>query len=207
MHSHYNYLHSLKHNGFNPKVVYDIGACTLEWTNTAKAIWPDAKFIVFDAFTKVEELYKSSGLQYYIGVLSDSDEKTVKFYQNDSMPTGNSYYREIGCKDNWFPEDKYVECKTIRLDTIVHQNQFPNPDLVKIDVQGSEYDVITGGINTISNATHLIVEMQHVEYNQGAPKVDVTLPYIESLGWKCIAPLFCNNGPDGDYGFVNVRVK
>ncbi len=48
----------------------------------------------------------------------------------------------------------------------------------------------------------LIIEMQHSQYNLGAPLAKDTQPYVESLGWKCVAPLFCNNGPDGDYHFV-----
>jgi hypothetical protein len=49
----------------------------------------------------------------------------------------------------------------------------------------------------------LIVEMQHVDYNLGAPKVHETLPYIESLGFKCVAPRFCGNtNVDADYGFT-----
>lgn len=92
---------------------------------------------------------------------------------------------------------------TKRLDTVVKDRGFPPPDLVKIDVQGSERDVIEGGVGALSHAKHLVVEMQHEEYNKGAPTVVETLPFIESLGWKCVAPLFCKNqGPDGDYGFV-----
>jgi hypothetical protein len=68
-------------------------------------------------------------------------------------------------------------------------------------VQGAEKDVILGGSNVVKHAKHMIVEMQHVEYNIGAPLVSDTLPWIESIGWKCVAPLFANNGVDGDYGF------
>jgi FkbM family methyltransferase len=203
MHPHFKYLVDLKKNGFEPSVIYDIGSCRMEWTNTAKYIWPNATIVMFDAFDKVEQMYKDSGLLYHIGVLSDINNKLVKFYQNDTMPTGNSYYREIGCKDNWFPVDKYREYTTVTLDSIVSQKNFPLPDLIKIDVQGSEMDVINGGKNTIKNAKHMVVEMQHTEYNEGAPKVDITLPFIEALGWKCTLPLFCNNGPDGDYAFEN----
>ena len=59
-------------------------------------------------------------------------------------------------------------------------------------------------INTIINAKHLIVELQHVIYNENAPVARETIPFIENIGFKCIAPLFCNNGPDGDYGFIKI---
>jgi FkbM family methyltransferase len=198
--NHINYLWYLKTLGFEPKVIYDIGSCVMHWTNVANSIWPDAKIIMFDAFQPAEFLYK--GYDYHIGVLSDVDNKTVKFYQNDVIPGGNSYYREIGCENGkYFPEDKYIEMRTKTLDTVVKERGFPLPDFVKIDVQGAEIDILRGGVDTISNAQRLIVELQNTEYNQGAMKADQSLPIIESMGWKCYDPLFQNNGPDGDYGF------
>ncbi len=166
----------------------------------AQELWPDAEIFLFDAFNHSEFLFKESGRKYHIGVLSDCDDREVKFYQNDFHPGGNSYYKEYN--DNVFPPDKYKTYKTRSLDSIVAERGFPKPDLIKIDVQGSERDVLAGAIETFKDSKHLIVEMQHAPYNLGAPLVTETQPYIESLGWKCVAPLFCNNGPDGDYHFV-----
>jgi len=201
--NHVKYLLKLKKSGFEPKVIYDIGSCVLHWTNIAKKLWPNAKIILFDAFQPAEFLY--SGYDYHIGVLSNVDNNIVRFYQNDFHPGGNSYYREIGCKfGDFFPEDKYIEMKTMTLDTIVKERGFPLPDFVKIDVQGAEIDIINGGINTINNASRLIVELQSVEYNKGALLANQSLGIIENLGWKCTDPLFQNNGSDGDYGFVKI---
>ena len=201
-HTHIQYLQNLKNNGFEPKVIYDIGSCALHWTKEAKKLWPDATYILFDAFSPVEFLYK--GYDYHIGCLSDTNDNDVKFYQNDYLPGGNSYYREIGCDGKYFPEDKFVIKTTTTLERVVKKRKFPYPDFIKIDVQGSEVDIIKGGIDIIKNAKHLIVELQHTEYNKGALKSDVSLPLIEELiNFKCIAPLFSNNGCDGDYGFIN----
>lgn len=200
---HLSYLASLCKNGFQPRVIYDIGSSFLHWTNIAHILWPDAEIIAFDAWDKVEFLYKERGMRYFSGVLSDVDDVTVKFYQNDYLPMGNSYYRELVNPDV-FPVDQYVTKKTKTLDSVVREYEFPLPDLVKIDVQGAEQDIIKGGLKTLANAKHMVVEMQSVQYNDGAPLVEETLPFIESLGWKCVAPLFCNNGPDGDYGFTRL---
>jgi len=201
--NHVNYLRKLKSEGFEPKVIYDIGSCVLHWTKEAKKLWPDAKYILFDAFSHAEFLYE--GHDYNIGVLSDEDDKLISFYQNDFHPGGNSYYREIGCQHgDFFPQDKYIEMISKKIDTVVKEKGYPLPDLVKIDVQGAEVDIIKGGINTFKNASRMIIELQKTEYNQGAFKVDVSLPLIENLlGFKCTDPLFQNNGPDGDYGFIN----
>ncbi len=202
-HDHIQYLKHLKSTGFEPKVIYDIGACVLHWYKEAVKLWPEATFIEFDAFESAEFLYKEKGVQYYIGPLSDEDDKEVKFYVNEMMPWGNSYYKEKD--DKYFKEDSYKVYKTSKLDTLVEKYNIPKPDFIKIDVQGAEKDVIEGAIDTIKHAQHMVIEMQHEEYNRGAPKVFETLPYIESQGWKCVAPLFCSNGPDGDYGFARVK--
>jgi FkbM family methyltransferase len=198
--NHIKYLEQLKNSGFEPKVIYDIGSCCLHWTREARRLWTDAKFILFDAFEHVEFLYKD--YDYHIGVLGNEDGKVVKFYQNNYWFGGNSYYKENN--DVIFPEKQFVMKTMSTLDTVVHKNNFPYPDLIKIDTQGAERDIIAGGLSCLGHASRLIVEMQDIDYNIGAPKVDITLPYIETLGWKCDAPKFSDNGADADYGFVRV---
>jgi FkbM family methyltransferase len=203
--NHINYLQKLKMDGFEPKVIYDIGSCVLQWTIEARKIWPNAKIILFDAFSEAHFLYKD--YEHHIGVLSNKDDKVVKFYQSMIHPGGNSYYREVGCEVSnvYFPENNYVEKITKRLDTIVRERSFPLPDLVKIDVQGAEVDIIQGGLNTLKHTTRMIVELQHTEYNKGALLNIYSLPLIESiLPMECVDPLFQNNGPAGDYGFLKI---
>lgn len=187
---------------FYPNVCYDIGSSVLHWTQVVEQVWK-TKIILFDAFQPAEFLYLK--YDYNIGLLSDTDDKELKFYQNDFLPGGNSYYREKFENSKYFPEENHIIKKSNKLDTVVTNRKFPYPDLVKIDVQGSEMDVIKGGINVISHCKFLIVEMQHIEYNENAPLVGQTLPFIEQCGFKCISEKFCNNGADADYLFINKK--
>jgi len=195
---HVKYLHNIKSQ---PKVIYDIGSCVLHWTQAAKTVWPDAKYILFDAFEQAEFLY--DGYDYNIGVLSDS-VKTVDWWQNDTWPGGNSYYRETD-STGFFTDEMRSTRMTKTLDQVVKERGFPPPDLIKIDVQGCEVDILRGATETLKSVKDLIVELQHMEYNQGAPQVQQSLPFIESLGFKCVAPMFAYNGPDADYHFVSCR--
>lgn len=200
---HISYLKRLKEGGFEPKVIYDIGSCVLHWTKEAKKLWPDATFVLFDAFAEAEFLY--AGYNYHIGALSD-EEKEVHFFQNEYHPGGNSYYREIGSPtpDYYFPKKNFICKRTCTLDKVVKERGFPLPDFIKIDVQGSEMDILRGGLETVKNATRLIVELQHMEYNQGAMQASESVPIIEGMGFTCVDPMFTNAGPDGDYGFLKV---
>uniref|UniRef100_A0A6C0EZF5 Glycosyltransferase 2-like domain-containing protein n=1 Tax=viral metagenome TaxID=1070528 RepID=A0A6C0EZF5_9ZZZZ len=205
--NHINYLKKLKYN-FQPKTIYDIGANVLNWTKEAKKVWNDADIIVFDAIKSAEFLYKEHNYKYHIGVLSDTDDKIVKFYENSEHPAGNSYYKEVGHEksNELYPENNFTEylCKTLA--TVVKKNNFPLPDLIKFDVQGCELDIIKGSIDIINHARYLIVELQTTEYNKGAPLADETIKFLEDNNWELLTKTpFCDNGPDGDYCFKNNR--
>jgi FkbM family methyltransferase len=195
-----DHLEKLRNSGFNPKVIYDIGACWGEWSAIAKRLWPDAKFFLFEADSDKGKFLRLRG-EHNIGVLSSTDGADVRFYRNVMYPNGNSYYIE---NTPHFSENVYTVERTRTLDSVVAERNFPPPDLMKIDVQGAELDVVAGASSTLKSVQHLIVELQHTSYNKGAKLVGESLPIIESLGFKCVAPLFSNNGPDGDYGFERV---
>ena len=204
---HIDYLNKLK-NEFNiyPKVIYDIGACVLHWTQVAKNIWPDSKIYAFEAMDTVEFLYKEHKMDYHIGVLSDIDNKELTFYQSSVSPGGNSYYKENSwATDIYYNDDSKRLVKTDTIDTVVKTKNFQYADLIKIDVQGCEVDVLKGMTETLKYCEHLIIELQHTNYNEGALLSEESIPFIESLGFELITPLFCNNGPDGDYHFKKIK--
>jgi FkbM family methyltransferase len=205
--SHISYLKKIKEDyQFEPEIIYDIGACVLHWTKEATKIWPNSKYYLFEGMDTVGFLYDENGYEYHLGVLSDIDNKELIFYQSNESPGGNSYYKE----NSWATEIHYGKnserkVSTITVDTVVKEKNFKLPDLIKIDVQGCEIDILKGMSETIKYTKHLIVELQHSQYNVGAPLNVESIGFIESLGFKLITPLFTNNGPDGDYHFINKR--
>ena len=84
---------------------------------------------------------------------------------------------------------------------------FQIPEFVKIDVQGCELDILKGGIHIINHAKYLVIELQNVQYNRGAPLEDVTIKYLNDNGWEIVEAKFVDNGPDADYLFINTRFE
>jgi len=203
--SHVDYLAKLKGSGVEPKVIYDIGACVLHWTNEASRIWPEAEIVAFEAMDSTEFLYQERKMKYHIGVLSNETGKEVEFYQNDVHPGGNSYYKENEVVNpdtvNYFNDTHKRKLKTVTVDAVSNLKRFPKPDLVKMDVQGAELDVLKGAVETLKDVKHVILELQVVEYNKGAPLRDEVIAYMAEQGFDCNG-IFSNNGPDGDYHFI-----
>jgi len=204
---HIDYLHRMKNEQkCSPKIIYDIGASVLHWTDAAKTVWPGSQFFVFEAMEDCEELYKEAGVTCHIGVLSDRDYRSVDFFENKEFPAGNSYYREnpefSPPAAHLFDDSHKVTKKAMTLDTIVKSRQFPLPDLIKMDVQGAELDILKGSEETLKNCQDLILEIQHVEYNKGAPSKDAVIAYVQSLGFELVTPYFATaSDMDGDYHF------
>jgi FkbM family methyltransferase len=202
--AHVNHLKMLKEQGVSPKVIYDIGACVLHWTTEAREIWPDAEIVAFEAMDSTEFLYKEAGMRYHIGVLSDETGREVDFYQNDHHPGGNSYYLENPEVNPqapaYFNESHRRRLKTVTVDAVQRLKQFPLPDFLKLDVQGAELDVLKGSLECLANVDHVILELQKVEYNRGAPLFDAVITWMAEQGFECQG-IFSDQGPDGDYYF------
>lgn len=206
--THVNYLQHMKESGVNPRVIYDIGACVLHWTREAKNIWPGAEFIAFEAMKESKPIFDENGVKSFIGVLSDTDGKELTFYQNTFHPGGNSYYKEnqeVNREaDLFFNESHARKVTSFTLDSVVYANGFPAPDLIKMDVQGAELDIIKGASRTLASCKDLILELQKIEYNKGAPLRDEVIAYLQTIGFTLVTGPFSDNGPDGDYHFRRV---
>lgn len=206
---HVNYLPFLRDTyDFHPNVIYDIGSCVLDWAKPAKRTWPNSDFYLFEAMEEVGEIYKAFDYNnYHLGVLSDEDGKEVKFYKNLEFPGGNSYYKEnsnyCNLADIYFTENHASYLVTSKLDTVVESKNYPFPELLKLDVQGCEIDILKGATECLKTVKHLIIELQHVEYNIGACTVNTSIPFIESLGFR-LEKFFCPMAHDGDYHFIKI---
>ena len=199
---HVDYLHGMMLEGVEPKVIYDIGACVMHWTKEARKIWPDSKIVMFDAMNHAEFLYKESGLDYYCDGPVGDFTRWVEFYENSMDPAGNSVYKE---NTDFFSDDNMVHKKMRSLDDIVEERGYPLPDLIKIDVQGAELLVLAGAEKTLQNCNDIIIEMQHEEYNLGAPKADIVTQYLNEIGFELVSKIHMGN-VDGDYHFTRKKL-
>lgn len=206
--NHIMYLDKLKKESVEPKVIYDIGACVLHWHKEAVKFWPNSQYFMFEAMDETAFLYREKNLPYHCGVLTNLDHKPVDFYQNTEHPGGNSYYLENDAVNpearDYFNQSHMRKKVGMRLDTIVRKNGWPKPDMIKMDVQGSELDVLRGAELCLTDANDLILELQHTEYNSGAPQAQEVIDYLRDKGFELVAQ-FTKTPYDGDYHFRKYR--
>jgi hypothetical protein len=81
-----------------------------------------------------------------------------------------------------------------------------------MDVQGSELDIIKGGLDVIKNTKFLLMELQTLEYNKGAPRIENVISYLKDLDFEFIDIfdlLYSKNGHliQLDGFFINKRFR
>jgi FkbM family methyltransferase len=191
---------------FYPHRILDIGANVGQFHQLAKNIYPDCYIFSVEASKECEPYLKNITDNYYIGLLS-KENKDYNFYsrKDTEIGTGNSMYREL----THFYSDDNVRILTqvgTRLDDLFEpESEF---DLIKIDTQGSELDIIEGGINLCKKARGILLEVSLTKYNEGAPMYDSVLEYMRSIQFNpvCILDESFNLGAhQQDILFINEK--
>ena len=188
-----------KHN-FYPAKILDIGAHLGDWYFEIKDIYPNSEVLSIEANPNCANKLSQNNPNYLITFLGEN-EGVVDFYVPNTHPTStgaSSYIEQTSIFDGVKPQQLQV----ITLDSL--NQQF---DFIKMDVQGSELDVIKGGLNTIKNSTILQLELSMLDYNQGAPKASEIISYLYNLGFELfdIGSFYFLNGKlnQSDMFFVN----
>jgi FkbM family methyltransferase len=182
--THEQTLRRFRSTGFSPSTIYDVGAYRGDWTKTAAAIFPASDFYLFDANELNIPFLKNTKRSFFMAPLSDRDSKSgVPLYVNERLQTSVSLLRE---RTKVFNENvRLVNLPTRRLDSLVAEEGLSKPDLIKLDVQGSEMDVLKGSSKIIDGVSAIIAEMSFLPFNEGAPLIGEVITYIENLGFKC----------------------
>ena len=179
-------------NYFEPKSILDIGANVGQFYNESKNIFPSSYYYLIEGNENCEVVLKTLNVDYSICLLSDS-EKDVEFYIRKYEPrcTGNSIYRE---NTSFYDDDQITieKKKTQTLSFLLNNKSF---DLIKIDVQGSEIDIINGGKDIFKKAKGVLMEVSLIEYNQNAPTKEFVYNYMDKLGFTPIEHIGDINHP------------
>lgn len=166
---------------FHPYHILDIGANIGQFHQIAKQTFPEAYIFSIEASLDCEPSLKELTDNYYIGLLA-KDTAEYNFYsrKGDTTCTGNSIYREL---THYYSDDQLeiIKQKGIKLDNLFEPGlEF---DLIKIDTQGSELDIITGGINLCKKAKGILLEVSLTQYNEGAPLHEEVVQFMSDFGF------------------------
>lgn len=136
-------------------IFYDIGSNIGFHALTANTVISTGKIYAFEPMPRVKEIFEKhirindkliSGNKIILSPMAISNEKKeVEFSDDMSHRDGNTYIKESYVYSGAVNKIT-VQCKSI--DGLIEEG-YERPDIIKIDVEGAEYDVLLGAKNTI----------------------------------------------------------
>jgi len=179
-------LGNMRRLGFRPAGVVDIGAYKGEWTEMARKIFPEAACLMLEAqesqkhFLDEVKSRNGSAVNYRIAVLGPEARDEVVFHHYDVAPTGASMLvAQAGAAS------RPVKRKMETLDSILAQEKFCRPELIKIDVQGYELEVLKGAMQALAIAQAIAMEVSLLELYEGNPLIHEVIPFMHDRGFQC----------------------
>ena len=191
---HPHYTTVLKTYGI--RTIFDIGANNGQFALDARAHLPDAHIYSFeplkDCYT---ELVKNmvdaphfKAFNFGLGAKNtESDIHRSTFSPSSSLLPMAQLHKELYPKSIGTVDEK-ITIK--RLDDIFDGLAVEKPLMIKMDVQGYEDQVISGGIKTLSQASVLLIETSFKVLYEGQPLFEDICDLVRPLGFV----YYGNNG-------------
>ena len=178
-------LWQLRHKGFCPRCIVDVGAAQGWWARECSGIWPDAKFLMVDPLIE-NEMHLKDAVQnigevlshYWTGALGNRDGEAEFFVHADQSSLFDSEW--IADRS----EKRTVPLK--RLDTLLEEIGFRGVDFLKLDVQGAELDVLAGGMDALRCLQVVQCEVSFRHFYQNAPLAHEVISFFSNQGFRIL---------------------
>jgi FkbM family methyltransferase len=174
----------------NIRTVLDVGANTGQFAGEIHAILPDAAIYSFEPLRECYELLvekmrhvpKFRAFDFALG----SEASEIEMHRSAFTPS-SSILRMNNLHKQAFPftnKDVLEKVAIKRLDDVTGAIDLVENILIKIDVQGFEDRVISGGLKTIQLAKLLIIELSFENLYDGQPLFDTIYKTMKQLGFE-----------------------
>jgi FkbM family methyltransferase len=166
---------------YKPNSILDIGAHYGEFSKFCRSLWKDVELLMIEGNSECEYILDQLPFDHCIVLLSDTNrEVTLHLNPNNLSCTGTSYYKE---RTRHYKNSIEVKKNTYTLDEVVEDID-KKYDIIKIDTQGSELDIIKGGLKTVKDSSYIIMEVPTLQYNEGSPLFDEIVKYMNNIGFS-----------------------
>jgi len=179
-------------------IIVDLGACMGEFTKEMDKLYKVKKSIMVEANpTNFSMLENKDNYVLYNKVIYSEDDKTIEFFEDTNSPyNGSNHF-------NYFNGIRH-EVKSITLEKIIEENNLEYIDILKVDIEGSEYDVMPN----IKDETYSIIRQITIEFHDFIDtnlknKTVLIINKLNKLGFSHISKpiVYMNNSENYDVLF------
>ena len=183
-------LSKLKGLGYDPAVIYDIGASNGIWSDTIALVLPDSEYHLFEPLADVVEFYRHD--------LAERSQRRPRFHLHpvalgDHSGTAEFFVTQDGFGSSMLDRGDISEVtqrigvRTAKLDEYIAEHGLPLPNLIKIDCQGAERMILDGGCNALEQADMVFLETWFDrDYGPQTPLLGEMIEYLKQRAFTLV---------------------
>jgi FkbM family methyltransferase len=179
-------LTHIKHLGFKPKTVIDVGAAL--GTFDLYEVFPESKHFLIEPIVENEpylaQICRKLANAEYIIAAATREPGTVNLTVDPALVHSSISDNPVGSEGD--PYQRTISA--ITLDQLCIEKKLEAPYLIKVDVDGKEVDVLTGATQILKDTEYVIVEVtlhEHMEKIMNFMKSQGFILYdIVDLSWQ-----------------------
>lgn len=182
------FLTRLRDAGYDAPVIFDIGGSNGWWSRTMLEVYPESRYELFEPLAGRRKEYDQSlrtalaeqaNFRVHSVALGDRDGQAD--FWNEPSGFGSSLLSSNA------PANERITVPVRRLDGLMHELKLPRPQIIKADVQGSEDQIIRGGLNTFAAADILLLETWlRRGYGKATPLLTELIDMLMPLGFLLV---------------------
>ena len=170
-------------------IVFDVGANVGEWSLNFLHLNPKIQLHCFEPSEKsfsilTEKLSSFPNVVINNFGLSDRQQR-IEFYENDSPDVTSLYARFNSNNKN------KIKVDLIKGDKYIAEKKFKTVDFLKIDIEGMEYEALTGLLKNLRKNNIQIIQFEYGEFNIHSEKM--LKHFYELLKGYYLGKLFPNH--------------
>lgn len=196
------------------KVIIDVGASKNFLKNSVVSYNEIDEFYMFEPHpTLFKELYdyylNKSNVHLWNFALSDK-KGVAKFYMTkkemcSSLLEPNKELNIIERRWDKVFDYSTIEVPTYTLDSILRH--LTVVDLLKIDTQGSEFEILKGATNILKVTKKVTVEVEFIQWYKNQKLSHNIEQLMEESGFKLLKKRIGDGGNDADFTYVNSNLN
>ena len=152
-----------KARGFDPALIFDIGAATGSWTEAVRPIFPTARFVTVEP--------RDTGFDPTVRAAIGAAEGTAMLTDWDTGSTLLTTGVDGGTQ---------YEVPVTTLNALA--GRYGIPDMVKLDVEGFELEALKGGGDLLGRTELFVIEVALYRFS-GRPMVHEVVPLMAERGY------------------------